>query len=211
MCIQQQTVLEQIEEQVGVIPVPPIVEETVEVVELFPESVDDRIVDFPVPPMMKEIPIIVSYAAHAAPTPVNECAAPVLDVAHATPAPEVDVPLHNNVGQEMTPTTLNPVEISIPSSMLSISDDFAKMLDNLKNIEKETERVVMLTKRMMETPLPEPLMVEPPVVKSDRASAKRRRRTRYTPLPGQCTWLLAATRRLCPVHLWTLDRQCDGL
>ena len=37
----------------------------------------------------------------------------------------------------------------------------------------------MLTKRMMETPLPEPPMVEP-----DRTSAKRRRRTRYTPLPG---------------------------
>ena len=27
-------------------------------------------------------------------------------------------------------------------------------------------------------------MVEPPMVESDRASAKRRRRTRYTPLPG---------------------------
>ena len=74
--------------------------------------------------------------------------------------------MHNNVGQERIPTTLSPVEIPIPSSMLTISDDIAKMLDNLKNIEKETERVAMLTKRMMETPLPEPPMVEPPVVES---------------------------------------------
>ena len=27
--------------------------------------------------------------------------APVRDVAHATPAPEIDVPMHNNVGQEL--------------------------------------------------------------------------------------------------------------
>ena len=47
------------------------------------------------------------------------------------------------------------------------------------SIEKETERAAMLTKRMPEPPLPEPPMVEP-----DRTSAKRRRRTRYTPLPG---------------------------
>ena len=123
-------------------------------------------------------------AAHAAPTLVNECAAPVRGVAHATPALEVDVPMHNNVGQGLIPTTLNPVEIAIPSSMLTISDDTAKMFDNLKNIEKQTETVAILTKRMMETPLREPPMVEPPVVESDPASAKRRRRTRYTPLPG---------------------------
>ena len=42
----------------------------------------------------------------------------------------------------------------------------------------------MLTKQMMESPLPEPPMVKPPMVEFDRASAKRRRRTRYTPLPG---------------------------
>ena len=52
----------------------------------------------------------------------------------------------------------------------------------------------MLTKRMLATPLlepplpkpplPEPPMVETPMVESDLASAKRRRRTRYTPLPG---------------------------
>ena len=41
----------------------------------------------------------------------------------------------------------------------------------------------MLTRRMMETPLLEPRMVESPLVEADRASAKRRRRTRYPPLP----------------------------
>ena len=47
----------------------------------------------------------------------------------------------------------------------------------------------MLSKLMLETPfpelpLPEPPMVEPPVVVPDRTSAKRRRRIRYTLLPG---------------------------
>ena len=71
--------------------------------ELFPERFDERIVDFPFPPIVKETPEVVSSshdAAHAAPTPVNECVAPARDVAHATPAPEVDVPMHNQVGQE---------------------------------------------------------------------------------------------------------------
>ena len=93
------------------IPVPPIVEEIVEVVQvilheqrtvepqiqeqivgnvqvlpraLLPERVDERIVEFPVPPMAKEIPEVVRSshcAAHAAPTPVNECVAPARDVA----------------------------------------------------------------------------------------------------------------------------------
>ena len=49
-----------------------------------------------------------------------------------------------------------------------------------ESIEKETERAAS----MMEPPLPEPPMVEPPMVDSDRAPAKRRRRTRYSPLPG---------------------------
>merc|ERR1719434_151645 len=80
-------------------------------------------------------------------------------------------------------------------------DEFTNMLDScialltpmtaqIENIEKETERVVMLTKRMLEPPLPEPPMMEPPMmmeptlVESERGSSKRRRRTRYTPLPG---------------------------
>ena len=79
-------------------------------------------------------------------------------------------------------------------------DEVARMLDScieqltpvtaqIESIEKETERVSMLTKRMPETPLPDPPLpepptVEPPMVEPDRSSAKRRRRTRYTPLPG---------------------------
>ena len=77
-------------------------------------------------------------------------------------------------------TTLNTSSTSTSSSSTStISDDVAKMLHHLQYIEEATERVTMLTKRMMEPP-----MVEPPLVESDRASAKHRRRTRYTPLPG---------------------------
>ena len=53
----------------------------------------------------------------------------------------------------------------------------------IDSIEKETERAAMLTKRMMEPPLPEPPMTEPPMVESERTSAKRHRRTRHTPLP----------------------------
>ena len=77
-------------------------------------------------------------------------------------------------------TTLNTSSTSTSSSSTSTrSDVLAKMLDNLKKIEKEVERAAMLTKRLMEPPLP-----EPPMVESDRTSAKRCRRTRYTPLPG---------------------------
>jgi len=47
-----------------------------------------------------------------------------------------------------------------------------------ESIEKETEKIGMITKRMMETPSPALPLVE------HRTSAKRRRRTRYTPLPG---------------------------
>ena len=54
-----------------------------------------------------------------------------------------------------------------------------------ESIEKETEKISMLTKRMMETASPAPSLVEPPLAASaDRTSAKRRRRTRYTSLPG---------------------------
>ena len=87
-------------------------------------------------------------------------------------------------------TTRNTVEISSSSSTSTSSDrrldELANMLElltpfasQIESIENATERASMLTKRMMETPLPEPPMVEP-----DRTSAKRRLRTRYTPLPG---------------------------
>ena len=63
-------------------------------------------------------------------------------------------------------------------------DSCLEQLTPLAAMSAETERIEMLTKRMMETPLPEPPMVESPMVESDRTSAKRCRRTRYTPLPG---------------------------
>ena len=90
-------------------------------------------------------------------------------------------------------TTQSPVEIS-SSSSTSISsdrrlDEFASTLDSciklltpvtaeIDSIEKASERASMLTKRMMETPLPEPPMVEPPLVEppmveSDLASCSR--------------------------------------
>ena len=80
----------------------------------------------------------------------------------------------------------------------------------IENIEKETERVAMLTKRMMELPLPEPpMMTEPTLMESERASSKRRRRTRYTPLPIswklQKTWSQArGSLRDAPDLTWTL-------
>ena len=92
-------------------------------------------------------------------------------------------------------TTSNTMEILSPSSTSTSRDrlhELASMLDScleqltpLAAMGEETERIEMLTKRMMETPLPVPPLVEPPLVESaDGTSAKRRRRTRYTPLPG---------------------------
>ena len=93
---------------------------------------------------------------------------------------------------------------STPTSSSSTStgtdcrlDEFERMLDScielltpvtaqIDSIEKETEKTAMLTKRMMETPLPEPPLLEPPLPEpsSTTSSAKRRRRTRFSPLPG---------------------------
>ena len=81
-------------------------------------------------------------------------------------------------------TAVEAVDSFSVSEEVALNTSSTVMLDSLKNIEKEVERAAMLTKRMMETPLPEPPMVEPPMVEPDRTSAKRRRRTRYTPLPG---------------------------
>ena len=82
---------------------------------------------------------------------------------------------------ELTSTSIDRL-VELPKMLDMISsykDVFSPLVAQMENIEKETERVAMLTKRMLEPP-----MVEPPFVESDRASAKRRRRTRYTPLPG---------------------------
>ena len=90
----------------------------------------------------------------------------------------------------------------------TISDDVAKMLDHLQNIEKAAERAAMLTKQMVEPPLPEPPIVEP-----DRTSPKRRRRTRYIPLPGimenavylaPSAWLPTRAPDVVAFKVWTV-------
>ena len=102
---------------------------------------------------------------------------------------------------------LNTSSTSTSSSSTSTGtdcrlDEIARMLDScielltpvtaqIDSIEKETEKAAMLTKRMMETPLPEPpfpepLLPQPPMVEpsSTTSSVKRRRRTRFSPLAG---------------------------
>ena len=125
--IQRQTVLGRIEELVGDILAPPVVDDTVEIL------VTERIQD------------------HIGPEQTRE----------------------QLIAEE---STQNPMEIPITSFMSTSSccrlDEFANMLDlcmalltpmtaQIENIEKETERAAMLTKRMMETPLREPPMMEP--------------------------------------------------
>ena len=96
---------------------------------------------------------------------------------------------------------LNTSSTSTSSSSTSTGtgcrlDEFARMLDScielltpvtaqIDSIEKETEKAAMVAKRMMETPLPEPPLPEPPMVEpsSTTSSAKRRRWTRFSPLP----------------------------
>ena len=102
-----------------------------------------------------------------------------------------------DVTPQASQMTLNTSSTSTRTDSL---DALASMLDSclaqftpfatrMESVEKEIERVAMLTKRMLETPLPEPPLPEPPtveplMVEPDRTSAKRRRRTRYTSLPG---------------------------
>ena len=139
--IQQQTVLQRIEEQVGVVPALPIVDDTVEI------QVTERIHEQIGPGRIEE----------------------------------------QLIAEE---TTQNPMEILSTSSDrgLNMLDSCIELLFPMtaqkESIKKETERAAMLTKRMMETPWPEPPMVELPMAESDQASAKRRRRTRYTWLLG---------------------------
>ena len=116
------------------------------------------------------------------------------------------VPLHESpevqVAERIQEQIVEAIDVTPQASqmILNTSSTSTSMLDScleqltpfaieIESIEKETERVAMLTKRMLEPPLPEPPlpeppMVEPPMLEPDRTSGKRRRRTRYTPLPG---------------------------
>ena len=69
-------------------------------------------------------------------------------------------------------------------ALASMLDSCLEQLTPLAGLNEELERIETLTKRLLDPPLLEPPMVEPPMVEPDRTSAKRRRRTRYTPLPG---------------------------
>ena len=100
-------------------------------------------------------------------------------------------PVVEQIQEQIVETIDNePSSTSTSSSSTStIRDDIAVMLNSFKNMEKEVEKAAMLTKRKLEgslrePPLPEPPLVEPPLVEPHRASAKRLRRTWYTPLPG---------------------------
>ena len=96
-------------------------------------------------------------------------------------------------------TTKNTMEIPVTSSTSTISDrrldEFANMLDSrielltplttqIETSREKTERVAMLTKRMMELPVMEPPLMEPPVM--------------------ECTWPQArGSLRDAPDLVWT--------
>ena len=160
-----------------------------------------------------------SSASAAVTTGVKHDNTVLVDSRCSSSLDEFAAPVYNRVRQKLfdaEETTQNSVEITSSSSMSTSSDrrldEFANMPDScielltpvtahIDSIEKETERAAMLTKRMMETPLPEhPTMTEPTMMESERASSKRRRRTRYTPL----LQVRRAPLRDAPDLAWTL-------
>ena len=128
-----------------------------------------QIMHVPVPQIQEQSPVIVNsqfpitaveasqvvdsyslseeFAAPAEVTTLNTSStstsscAPVRDVAHATPAPESDVPMHNNVGQELIPATLNPVGISTVQKLMidEISGKLDTMIDALSPLDGLTD------------------------------------------------------------------------
>ena len=78
-------------------------------------------------------------------TSTSSCA-PVRDVAHATPAPEIDVPMHNNVGQELIPATLNPVGISTVQKLMF--DEISRKLDTMTDALSLLDGLTDLALRM---------------------------------------------------------------
>ena len=85
-------------------------------------------------------------------------------------------------------TTLNTSSTSTSSSNRAVTTPNTIEVLSSSSTSTSRDRVDELSSKLdswMETPLPVPPLVEPPSVEStDRTSAKRRRRTRYTPLPG---------------------------
>ena len=151
------------------VPVPQILEQSA-VTSLVNEQF--LITAFEVSQVVDSFSLAEEFVAPAEVTTLNTCSTSTSSSA----------PVYNRIRQKLCDaeeTTQSPVEVFILSSTSTISDDVAKILDCLQNIEKATERAAMLTERMMEPP-----MMEAPVVECERTSAKRRRRTRHTPLPG---------------------------
>ena len=64
------------------------------------------------------------------------------DVAHATPAPEIDVPVHNNVGQELIPTTVQKPMIDEISRKLDTMIDALSPLNGLTDLALRMETIV---------------------------------------------------------------------
>ena len=148
---------------------------------------------------------VIEYVAPATPETVNTYVEPA-PVIEDTVEVQITERIQEQIGPEriedlieeqfnVEDTTLNTVGTSSSSSTSTRCDELATMFDScmqllspltahVGSIEKETERVAMLTERMLEPPMMEPPLMEPPMMESERASAKRRRRTRYTPLPG---------------------------
>ena len=125
-------------------------------------------------------------------------------------------PVYNQIPSSSSMSTrtdsLDALASMLDSCLAQLTTSFATQIES---IEKETERVAMLTKRMMETSLPEPPMVEPPLpqppmMEPDRTPAKRRRRTRYTPLPGIMEHAVCLAPSAWPPvrHAWI--RACEG-
>ena len=177
-------------------------QEQVVIQEIPPVSIVERM---QAPQVVDSFPLLEDFAAILQPhVPFHEF--PEVQVAERIQEQIVEAIDVMTLNTNSTSTSSSdPVCNQIPSSSSTSTstdslDALASMLDScfqqltpfatqIESTEKETERVALRTKRMLETPLPEPLlpeppMVEPPMVEPDRTSAKRRRRTRYTPLPG---------------------------
>ena len=119
---------------------------------------------------------------------------PVVQVAERTQELIVETIDVNSQASQMTlntsSTSTRQFEITSSSSTSTSNDRLAALasmlgscleqLTPLADMGEETERIEMLSKRLLEPPLP-----GPPMVELDRTSAKCRRRKWHTPLPGK--------------------------
>ena len=83
-------------------------------------------------------------------------------------------------------------------ALASMLHSCLEQLTPLAGLNEELERIETLTKRLLEPTIVQLPLPEPPVVEPDRTSAKRRRRTRYTPLPGIMEHAVYLAPSACP-------------